>query len=345
MSDQSSLSLIILAAGKGTRMKSDKAKVLHQVFYAPMVHHVLKATQPLEAETTVVIIGHQRDIVQRSLVPFVVLPCFQEEQLGTGHAVLCAESLLGHKKGTVMILCGDTPLIQTATLQQMYAVHLKHGGPLTVMSTLLDNPTNYGRIVADDAGLVLSIVEEKDATREQKAIKEINAGIYCVETDFLFSTLKQVGRNNSQGEVYFTDIVSIATQQKIPVEKYRTHLPLEVLGVNSRVELAEAHHELQMRRNRQLMLDGVTFHDPATTSVAPDVQIGQDVTLYPGVHITGHSCIAKNCVLENGVLVRDSAIGENASIGAYSCLEKCTINAGKKIAPHSVVSDEDFSNP
>lgn len=338
MFDQSVLSLVILAAGKGTRMKSEKAKVLHHVFYAPMLHHVLTAVKPLVADKTVVIIGHQRDDVERSIAGFDVVLCIQKEQLGTGHAVLCAEQIIGSKKGTVMILCGDTPLIQTETLKQMYVQHLAHGGPLTIMTTLLENPANYGRIIANDAGKVLSIVEEKDATLEQKKIREINAGIYCADADFLFSTLKKVGTNNSQGEVYLTDIVSIAAEMKRPVEKYRTPLPQDVLGVNSRIELSEAHKELQMRRNRQLMLDGITMHDPAITSIAPEVKIGRDVILYPGVHITGHSVIGKKCTLETGVFLKDCILGENVSIGAYSYLEKYVIEAGKDVAPHSVLS-------
>ena len=338
MFDKSVFSLVILAAGKGTRMKSEKAKVLHHVFYAPMLHHVLTAVKPLAADKTIVIIGHQRDDVEQSIAGFDVVLCVQEEQLGTGHAVLCAEQIISSKKGTVMILCGDIPLIQAETLKQMYVQHLAHGGPLTIMTTLLENPANYGRIVANDAGKVLSIVEEKDATVEQKKIREINAGIYCVDADFLFSTLKKVGTNNSQAEVYLTDIVSIATEENRHVETYRTHLPQDVLGVNSRIELAGAHKELQMRRNRQLMLDGITMHDPATTSIAPDVKIGRDVILYPGVHISGHSVIGKNCTLETGVFLKDSILGENVSIGAYSYLEGSAIEAGKDVAPHSLLS-------
>jgi bifunctional UDP-N-acetylglucosamine pyrophosphorylase/glucosamine-1-phosphate N-acetyltransferase len=338
MSDQSMLFLVILAAGKGTRMKSEKAKVLHHVFYAPMLHHVLTAVKPLRADKTIAIIGHQRSDVERSLAGFDVVPCVQEEQLGTGHAVLCAEQIIGSKKGTVMILCGDTPLIQTETLKEMYAQHLAHGGPLTIMTTLLENSTNYGRIITNNVGKVLSIIEEKDASPEQKKIREINAGIYCVDVDFLFPILKMIGTNNSQGEVYLTDIVLIATEQKHPVEKHLTSRPLDVLGVNSRIELAEAHKELQMRRNRQLMLEGVTMHDPATISIAPEVKMSRDVILYPGVHITGHSVIGENCTLKTGAFLKDSILGENVSIGAYSYLERCAIEAGKDVGPHSVLS-------
>lgn len=338
MSDTSSLSLIILAAGKGTRMKSEKAKVLHHVFYAPMLHHVLAAVKPLGADRTVAVIGHQREDVERSIAGFDVSLCVQEEQLGTGHAVLCAESLIDRSNRTVMILCGDTPLIQTETLKQMYDQHLAHGGPLTIMTTMVDNPSNYGRIVGNEAGQVLFIVEEKDATPDQKKIREINAGIYCVQADFLFDSLKLVGNNNSQKEIYLTDIVSIATDQGYSVQRYINPLPQDVLGVNSRIELAEAHKELQMRRNRQLMLDGVTMYDPAITSVAPDVKVGKDVILYPAVHLTGHSVIGDSCILENGVIVAESILGENVRVGAYSYLQGCCLDAGKIIAPHSVVS-------
>jgi bifunctional UDP-N-acetylglucosamine pyrophosphorylase / glucosamine-1-phosphate N-acetyltransferase len=338
VSCQSNLSLIILAAGKGTRMKSDKAKVLHQVFYAPMLHHVLGAVKPLGADKTVVVVGHQREQVKRSLAGFEVEVCVQENQLGTGHAVLCAESLIGGQKGTVMILCGDTPLIQSNALEQMYAKHLAHGGPLTVMTTLLENPTNYGRIVSSGDGRVVSIVEEKDATPEQKKIREINAGIYCVNSDFLFTTLQKVGTDNSQGEVYLTDIVSITAEKNSPVEKYITSHPQDVLGVNSRVELAEAHQELKNRRNRQLMLAGVTMHDPATTSIAPDVQICQDVILHPGVHIAGHSVVSANCILESGAILKDTVLGENVCVGAYCYLEGCCIESGRTLAPHTVIS-------
>jgi len=337
MSDLPKLSLIILAAGKGTRMKSDKAKVLHQTFYSPMLNHVLTAVKPLQADLTIAIIGHQRDEVERCLAGFDVISCVQHEQLGTGHAVLCAEPIFKDKIGTVMILCGDTPLIQSETLLHMYQKHLSHDGPVTIMTAILDNPVNYGRIISDEAGKVLSIVEEKDATPEQKKICEINAGIYCADADFLFTILKKVDKDNSQGEIYLTDIVSISVGMKYSVAKYMTSHSKDVLGVNSRIELAEAHKELQMRRNRQLMLAGVTMLDPASTSVALEVKIGQDVLLYPGVHLTGHSDVDKNCILENGVIIKDCFLGKDVHVGAYSYLDGCTIKAGNTIAPHSVL--------
>lgn len=338
------LSIIVLAAGKGTRMKSDKAKVLHQVFHAPMLHHVLAAVKPLRAAETIAVIGHQRDEVERSLVGFDVDLCIQEEQLGTGHAVLCAEPLITSGQGTIMILCGDTPLIQSATLEQMYQSHVGHGGPLTVMTTVLQSPTNYGRIISTDDEHILAIVEEKDANSEQKKITEINTGIYCVEADFLFQNLKNIGYDNSQQEMYLTDIVSIAVGQGQPVAKYMTTRPQDVLGVNSRIELAEAHKELQMRRNKQLMLDGITMHDPATTSIAPEVTIEQDVILYPGVSLTGCCTVGENCILHNGVILKDSNLGINVCVGAYSYIEGATIAAGTMITPHTILGRKEISS-
>jgi len=179
------LSVIILAAGKGTRMKSDKAKVLHEVFYAPMVHHVLQATKPLDPLQTIVIVGHQKEAVEQALIPFDVTCVVQQEQLGTGHAVLIAETSINESSSTVMILCGDTPLIKSETLQEMYSFHQKQNSALTLMTTVLHNPTNYGRIISDSHNRVQGIVEQKDATTTQLEIKEINAGIYCVDKTFL----------------------------------------------------------------------------------------------------------------------------------------------------------------
>ncbi|TKB23835.1 bifunctional N-acetylglucosamine-1-phosphate uridyltransferase/glucosamine-1-phosphate acetyltransferase [Desulfopila sp. IMCC35006] len=330
-----SLSVIILAAGKGTRMKSDKAKVLHEVFYAPMIHHVINATLPLHSLQTVIIIGHQKDEVEQSLVSFSVTCVVQKEQLGTGHAVLVAEQALSEEADTVMILCGDTPLIQAETLQEMYACHQKSGAKLTLMTTVLDNPTNYGRIVSDTNNKIQGIVEQKDATAEQRRIKEINAGIYCVDKDFLFSSLKKVGTDNSQGEVYLTDIVKLAVEDNLAVEKYLAQSPVDVLGVNSRIELAGAQNELQMRRNRTLMLQGVTINNPQTVTVSPESSIERDTLLEPLVSISAGSRIGHSCRIGQGTLLQDCNIANNVTIGPYSCLSGTTVAAGTILPPFS----------
>lgn len=335
MTDNSPLSLVILAAGKGTRMKSDKAKVLHQVFYAPMVHHVLHATSSLQATKTVVVIGHQKESVQESLSKFNVEFAIQKEQLGTGHAVLCAEPSIDQMDGCVMILCGDTPLIRPETLQSMVEQHRTQNSTLTVMTTLLDDPTHYGRIISGEDNTVLSIVEEKDADSKQKTIQEINAGIYCIDTKFLFTHLKNIGTNNSQGEVYLTDIVTQAVQEHLPVHKFVNPNSQDVLGVNSRLELTEAHSELQARRNRALMAEGVTMIHPDTIQVAPECVVGKDVVIHPGVEISGKSVISSGCTILAGALLHHVSIKEQCTIGAYSCLKDCTVPADSSIHPHS----------
>lgn len=329
------LSIVILAAGKGTRMKSDKAKVLHEVFYAPMVHHVLKAVLPLQPTQTVVIVGHQQAAVAEALASFDVSFVVQEEQLGTGHAVLVAENAISENAESVMILCGDTPLVQAATLQEMYSSHLRRRAALTLMTTILDNPTNYGRILCDASNKVQGIVEQKDATPEQLAIKEINAGIYCVDKKWLFAALQRVGTDNSQGEVYLTDIVKLAVDSGLNVEKFPVGTPLDVLGVNSRVELADAQNELQMRRNRTLMLQGVTMNNPATISVSPDSSVDGDTILGPGVTISNGCRIGRSCTVGQGAILKNCHIGDNAIIGPYSYLVDDTVAANASLAPFS----------
>jgi bifunctional UDP-N-acetylglucosamine pyrophosphorylase / glucosamine-1-phosphate N-acetyltransferase len=329
------LSIIILAAGKGTRMKSDKAKVLHEVFYAPMVHHVIRATLPLHPIQTIVIIGHQKSAVEKALLSFDLDYVVQREQFGTGHAVLVAEQAIIDVAETVMILCGDTPLVKADTLQEMYTYHHKQNSALTLMTTVLENPTNYGRILCDTNSRIQGIVEQKDATREQLEIKEINAGIYCVEKTFLFSALKQVGNNNSQGEVYLTDIVKLAVDRGLLVEKYEAMTPMDVLGVNSRVELADAQNELQKRRNRMLMLQGVTMNNPETICISPESFVDIDTILHPNVNVSGQSKIGKSCNIAQGTILKDCQIGDNVTIGPYSCLFDYTVAANTTLAPFS----------
>ncbi len=330
------ISAVILAAGKGTRMKSGKAKVLHELFFKPMLHHVLDTVTTTDIQQIAVIVGHQRQQVLESLAQSPTSYCFtpvvQEEQLGTGHAVLCAESVC-RSSDAVMILCGDTPLIRSETLQAMIHRHTEKKAELTLMTTLLDNPFGYGRIISDEEGCVVEIVEQKDANQEQRAIQEINAGIYLVNTDFLFKALRQVGTNNSQGEVYLTDIVAIATGQGRKVEKFLHAPAVDVLGVNSRVELAQAHRELQMRFNRKIMLSGVSMYSPETILIAPDCAVGQDSVLQAGVQISGASQIGREVHLESGTVLHSCRIGNNVRIGANSVLHNCVVEDDASLLP------------
>jgi bifunctional UDP-N-acetylglucosamine pyrophosphorylase/glucosamine-1-phosphate N-acetyltransferase len=335
MNTQSSLSVIILAAGKGTRMKSEKAKVLHEVFFMPMVHHVIGATASLMPQKTVVVVGHQQDAVRSALADFQVTYAVQKEQLGTGHAVLVTEKSISENDSTVLILCGDTPLIKSDTLVDMCSKHATNDASLTLMTTLLEDPTNYGRIVSGDKGEVVGIVEQKDATIDQLKIQEINAGIYCASREFLFHALKQVGTENSQGEVYLTDIVGLAVADGLKVEKYTTPYPMDVLGVNSRIELAQAHLELQMRKNREIMLEGVTIYSPHTTTISEGSSVGRDSTLFAGVEITDNSIIGKSCTIGQGVILKNCTIGDNVTIGPYCCLTDITISTKTVVAPYT----------
>jgi bifunctional UDP-N-acetylglucosamine pyrophosphorylase / glucosamine-1-phosphate N-acetyltransferase len=326
-------SIVILAAGKGTRMKSDTAKVLHEVFFAPMAQHVVDAVLPLRPIRTVVVVGHQGPAVEKALEASGCQFAIQDLQLGTGHAVLAAEPAISEEHGTVMILCGDTPLIRTDTLARMHTAHQGRRATLTLMTTILADPTNYGRVLSDADGQVLGIVEQKDATPEQLAIPEVNAGIYCVDKTFLFSALRKVGTDNSQQEVYLTDIVKQAVDGGLPVAKFTAPSPTEVLGVNSRVELADAHLELQLRRNRELMLQGVTMQSPSTISVSPDSSVGRDAVLEAGVRITGGSDIGSSATIGQGAIIHNCRIGEEVHVGPYCCLTGMVVDSGRSLPP------------
>ncbi|NLZ17655.1 MAG: bifunctional N-acetylglucosamine-1-phosphate uridyltransferase/glucosamine-1-phosphate acetyltransferase [Desulfobulbaceae bacterium] len=329
-----SIGAIVLAAGKGTRMKSAQAKVLHHIFFRPMLHHVLEAVLAATMERIVVVIGHQQEAVQGILSGFPVETVLQEEQRGTGHAVLCAEAGCAGMS-EILILCGDTPLVRTETLSAMLAQHRQEQPVLTVMSTELAQPFGYGRILRSAEGQVEAIVEEKDASEEQRAIREINAGIYLADADFLFTALRQVGTNNSQGEVYLTDIVAIARRENKRVHPFFHPHALDVLGVNSRVELAQAEAALQERRNFELMRAGVTMLNPATIRVAPDCNIGEDCVLHGQVNIEGECSLGRGCVLEQGVVLRDCRLGAAVRVGANSVIIGRHVADGAIIAPLS----------
>lgn len=327
-----SITAVVLAAGKGTRMKSARAKVLHEVFFRPMLHHVLLTVDAAGIDRCAVIVGHQRQEVCARLTEFSVEPVLQEEQLGTGHAVLCAQSACAHSE-LVLILCGDTPLIQAATLQAMLDSHLTQGATLTLMTTMVEQPFGYGRILSDDRGQVRAIVEEKDASEEERRIREINAGIYLVDRRFLFNALSQVGTDNSQGEVYLTDIVAIANRQGLPVHRFVHSQAIDVLGVNSRVELAQAQAVLQQRHNRSLMLAGVTMYAPDMVMIAPDCTIGQDSILEGSVQISGGSVLGRECRIGSGCVLHGCTLADGVEVGANSVLTDCTLSAGTCLPP------------
>lgn len=331
---------VVLAAGKGTRMKSSRAKVLHEVFFAPMLNHVLDALEGLAIAHTVVVTGHQFEAVENASVGYPVRFARQQEQLGTGHAVLAAEDSLDAVPSTVLILCGDTPLIRTGTLAAMIASHRGNNAVLTVMTTTLENPTHYGRIVTEEGGAIIRIVEEKDASDEERGIHEINAGIYCVDREFLFTSLRGVGTDNKQGEVYLTDIVSTARASGKTVYRFSCPDPDEVLGVNSRIELAQAHAELQRRRNLELMAGGVTILHPESVAIDRSATIGADSVIHPSVTILGKTVVGRECSIGPFCIIKDSSIGSSVTVNPFSTIISASIDAGRSLSPYTSIDKE-----
>lgn len=310
-----------MAAGLGTRMKSNRAKVLHQLDGRPIVSHVCKTAFALGAGKVYVIVGHQADEVRaavekdfssaQSQLVFVQ----QREQRGTGDAVMAAQRDLAAADRTVLILSGDVPMVRPQTLTKLLDVHRSTKAACTILSVRLENPTGYGRVIRNDAGGFDRIVEQKDATEEQRQVREINAGIYCFESAKLVAALGKTKPNNKQGEYYLTDVPAILLSDGEQVAIYQHNDPREVSGVNTRAELAE--FENLMRRNtiRRLMLDdGVTFIDPSHAYISSEASIGRDTVIHPDVHIQGKSVIGEGCEIHQGSRIKDSRIGDRVTI-------------------------------
>lgn len=328
-----SVGAIVLSAGKGTRMKSSLAKVLHPVFHKPMVGHVVETLKSLTIEQLLVVVGHQREAVEAYLADYGVGFVEQKEQLGTGHAVLVCQDDVDPAVDTLFILCGDTPLLSSRTLAAMLQTHVSRQATVTILTTNVANPTNYGRIVSDDQGGVARIVEEKDASDAIKAITEINAGVYCVDRDFLFSALGQVGTDNAQGEVYLTDIVAIATGKNLLVARHICPDNTEVLGVNSRRELALADDAKQEEFLHHLFDIGVSIQRPGTVAIHPDSVIGADTQIAVGVVVAAGVVIGRQSVIGAHCYLQDCVVGDNVVIGPGSLLIGVELNNGDTIAP------------
>lgn len=338
--------IIVLAAGAGTRMKSDLPKVLHATLGRTLVGHVLAATEPLATKNTVVVVGHGRELVSAELARIApsARTAFQEQQNGTGHAVKVAlDSLEGNVQGTIIVLAGDTPLLTTDDLTQLISQH--NGAAATILTAHLDNPYGYGRIVREDDGTVSAIVEERDATEAQQAITEVNSGVYAFDGEKLFAALTQVGSANSQGEQYLTDVISILRNNGEVVRAVVTDEE-HILGVNDRRQLAEAGYALQARINSAWMLAGVTMVDPDSAFIDATVSLEPDVKILPNVMLVGSTAIASGAVIgpdtsltdtkveQNASVVRTTAvqavIGIEASVGPYTYLRPGTV-----LGPHT----------
>ena len=325
---------IILAAGKGTRMKSKYPKVILKVCGKEMVNNLIDVSKKSGVKDIVAILGHGCDVVKEKL-PTDTMIAMQTEQLGTGHAVKMAKDYI-KDEDTIVVLCGDTPLIKEETLKRLFDYHLENGYHTTVLTTEVDNPTGYGRIIRDENQDLLKIVEQKDANEEEKLVKEINSGIYCFNGKSLRESLDLLDNNNAQGEYYLTDTIQIMRNKGLKVGAYNGSTIEELMGVNSRVELSRAEDIMRKRINETHMVNGVTIIDTNSTYIEADVQIGNDTIVYPGAMLRGNTIIGSNCIIgmnsnitnskigdyteiENSTII-DSIVGENTNIGPYAYL-------------------------
>ena len=323
------IAAVVLAAGKGTRMKSDTAKVLHTAAGRPIAYFPIRAALTLDASPVVVVVGYQAESVQQDLSRlFAGAPmrfALQAEQLGTGHAVLCAEDALRGFEGSVLILAADVPLIRAGTLQKL--VTARQGADVALLCFRARDPKGYGRIVRRSDGSVARIVEEKDATAEERKIPEVNASIYLAEAKFLFAALRRVGRSNAQGEYYLTDIVARGRAVAVEAEE------IEVSGVHDRAQLARSAAQLRERRNAQLMKDGVTLIDPAVTYVDEGIEVGADTVLEPMVSLRGKTRVGRGVQIGQGCVIVDSEIADGARILPYTHMTESRIGPGATVGP------------
>ena len=332
--------VVVLAAGKGTRMKSAAPKVLHRAAALPLIEYVLRAADAVDPASTIVIVGHQADAVRRALANRSGLRfALQEPQLGTGHALLQAEPGLAGATGTLVLLSGDVPLLRHETLRALLERHRQHQATITVLTARLDAPDGYGRIIRKE-GQVAAIVEHKDATNEQRRIQEINSGIYAFDLGPLFGALKELRSGNAQGEYYLPDLVRIYRDRGLTVESVTVEDAREVLGVNSRRELAEVTAIINRERNDALMDAGVTLVDPATVYVGPDVTVGADTIIHPGVHLEGATRIGARCEIHAGVRIVDSTLEDEVTINNFCVIFSSTIARGAEIGPFARMRPE-----
>jgi bifunctional UDP-N-acetylglucosamine pyrophosphorylase/glucosamine-1-phosphate N-acetyltransferase len=328
------LAVVVLAAGQGTRMKSAHAKVLHPIGGKPLVCHVLTASAALGAARTVVVVGHQASAVEAACrASFDVRFALQTEQRGTGHAVRCAtDAELADFSGDVVILYGDCPLLRAETLERLVRRHREQGALLSLLTTVLDDPFGYGRVVRDGAGKLQAIVEERDADAAQKPIREVNPGIYCAQSAFLAEALAALSPNNAQGELYLTDIIESAVRRGGPVVTEPVD-PREVEGINSRADLARLEGVLRANVVARHMAAGVTFIDPATAYIEASVTIGADTVIGPNVHLQGRTTIGRDCTIEGNAYVTDSALADGVRLRPMVVLTEASVGSAAVIGP------------
>lgn len=332
---------VILAAGKGTRMKSNTPKVLHKIFEKPLLGYVLDNVKNIVNESFVIVGHHAEEVTEYVQKEYEnAKTVLQTPQLGTGHAVSMVCPSLENFDGQVIILCGDTPLITEDTLKKFIDYHNSNNSDLTVMSTIFENPANYGRIIRENDNSLKCIVEEKDATPDQKAVKEVNAGIYCLNWGKIKPAFSQLTSNNAQGEYYLTDIIEWGKKNSLNVNAYIMENNEEIYGINSRSNLATATKLMNTRKLNKLMDNGVTIVDPDSTWISEDTEIGADTTIYPATYIEGKNKIGNNCKIGPCAHLRgDVEIADNCKIGNFVEVKKAKIDHNTNAGHLSYIGD------
>ena len=331
------LNVLIMAAGLGTRMKSNRAKVLHELGGSPLIAHVTRTAQALDPQRIIVVIGHQAEEVERAvlaevggLASFVV----QAKQRGTGDAVESARNVLEKSDSLVLVLSGDVPMIKLETLQKFIEHHNNSGAACTVLSVRLENPTGYGRVIRDEGDAFQKIVEQRDATEEERQVKEINSGIYCFDARELFKALRKVEPKNDQGEYYLTDVPAIIMDNGGSVSVYLHNEAREVYGINSRAELAEFENLVRRAAIRKLMTEsGVTFIDPSHAYISAEARIGRDTIIHPNVTIEGKTVIGEGCVIRSGARITNSRLGDEVVVKDHSIIVDSQIESKCSVGP------------
>ena len=325
------ISAVILAAGQGTRMRSDLPKVLHPLVGRPMAWHALQAARQVTGSQPVMVIGHGAEAVRQALGEDAASYVVQDPQLGTGHAVMQAEPRLRGASDLVLVTYADMPLVRSETLRQLVAAHQDYPAAVTLMTVMADAPRGFGRILRSATGQVQAIVEEAQATPEQLAIRELNASVYCFSAEWLWPALGRIPLS-PKGEYYLTDLVGLAVADGLPVRALVAEDPAEMIGVNTRVHLAEAEAQLRRRINQEWMLQGVTMINPEATYIEPGVTIGRDTLLWPDTYLHGETHIGAGCELGPNTIIHDSQVGEQCTILA-SVLEGALLEDHVEVGP------------
>ncbi len=350
---KSDLDILILAAGLGTRMRSDLAKVLHRLDGRPLINHVCETAAALSPRMQYVVVGHQAEDVRAAVLDeidegTVAFPV-QHQQLGTGDAVNAAREALQDKDSTLLVLSGDVPMIRAETLRSLVKIHEEYrgrGAACTVLSVRLTDPTGYGRVIRDENGAFERIVEQKDASDEEAQIDEINSGIYCFATKKLYSALASVRNDNAQGEYYLTDVPAILRESGEEIAIFRCDDPSQVEGVNDRRQLADMEQTIRRHTVSRLMIEsGVTFIDPGSVYISARAQIGRDTVIHPNVTVEGKSVIGQGCIIRSGTRIKESRIGHGVEV-RDNCLirdsevgDGCTVGPMGHLRGHAVMAD------